>query len=503
MRYIVVVLFFLTAAACQSPEDQGHSHGETGDHSHDNEGKPSVDYTVWTDQTELFVEFPVLVVGETSRFAAHFTLLEGHKAVREGSLTVSLMKGEKGIRNKADAPSSPGIFGVGLQPKEPGIYQLIFELQTPVFSDRITLNNIQVFATPEEAAATLSSSEEEGGISFLKEQAWKMEFQTASVQTQKVYQTLSTSGVWKVAPSDYQTLVAPASGRVNFSAGIWTIGSAVKKGQVLMTVTSAGLTSNNLDAEIEKARVDLQQATAEYERKKELYQSKIVPKAALEQSEQKYLLAKTQYETLSEGYNGVGKQITSPENGFIKSIFVNNGAFADQGAALAVVTSHKSSLLEFGISPAHVSELQHIQNIWYQPAPGTWSNTRDSGGKIVSIGKEVEPNRPLIPILVEVKEDVLMPEGGFTEIQLAIGVGEELPTVPVSALLEDYGNYSVIVQRSGETFERRNVVVGQRNGSEAAILHGLAAGEMVVTKGAYQVKMAAMSGQAPAHGHEH
>jgi CTP-dependent riboflavin kinase len=38
---------------------------------------------------------------------------------------------------------------------------------------------------------------------------------------------------------------------------------------------------------------------------------------------------------------------------------------------------------------------------------------------------------------------------------------------------------------------------------EVEILSGLAEGEMVVSIGAYQVKMASMSGQAPAHGHEH
>jgi cobalt-zinc-cadmium efflux system membrane fusion protein len=34
-------------------------------------------------------------------------------------------------------------------------------------------------------------------------------------------------------------------------------------------------------------------------------------------------------------------------------------------------------------------------------------------------------------------------------------------------------------------------------------LSGLKLGEVVVTKGAYQVKMASMSGQVPAHGHSH
>ncbi|UII31456.1 efflux RND transporter periplasmic adaptor subunit [Fulvivirga ulvae] len=503
MRYIIVLLL-LMVFSCQSTEDHGHPHDEEGGHSHASDGKPTVDFTVWTDQTELFVEFPALVVGEASRFAAHFTMLNGHQPVREGSVTVSLIKGDKGIRHSVDAPSSPGIFGPSLQPKEAGTYQLVFDLKTPAYSDRIVLNDIPVFASVEEAEKALSSEEENGNaITFLKEQAWKMEFQTAHVVKKEVYQTIPTSGIWKVAPADYQTLVAPASGRVNFSSGVLTEGSSVKKGQVLMTISSAGLTSNNLSAEIQKAKAEYKQAKSEYERKKELYESKIVPKAEFEQVEQKYLVAKTNYETLSSGYSSGGKQIIAPMSGFIKSIQAVNGGFANQGDALVTVTSHKSSLLEVQVSPSYSMELQNIQNIWYQPGTGKWSNLKANGGKILSVGKEVEASQPLISVFAEVNEGVEMPEGSFTEAQLAVGTAIEGLVVPISCLMEDYGNYSVIVQLTGESFERRNVTLGKRNGSEVEIINGLSLGEVVVTKGAYQVKMASMSGQAPAHGHAH
>jgi cobalt-zinc-cadmium efflux system membrane fusion protein len=65
-------------ASCQSAEEHGHAHDAHGGHINESEEMPTVDYTVWTDKTELFVEFPVLIVGNTSRFAAHFTVLEKH-----------------------------------------------------------------------------------------------------------------------------------------------------------------------------------------------------------------------------------------------------------------------------------------------------------------------------------------------------------------------------------------------------------------------------------------
>lgn len=366
------------------------------------------------------------------------------------------------------------------------------------------MKDIAVFATAEEAEKALGGeAENENAITFLKEQAWKMEFETTPVVKKEVYQTISTSGVWKVAPSDQQTLVAPATGRVNFSSGILTEGSAVKKGQLLMTISSTGLTSNNLSAEIQKAKANYEQAKSEYERKKALYESKIVPKSEFEQVEQKYQLAKTNYETLSSGYSGGGKPITAPMDGFIKSIQAVNGGFANQGDALVTVTSQTTSLLEVKLSPKYSTALQNIQNLWYQPKQGSWSSLNEKGGKILSVSRVVEADQPLISVFAAVNEEVEMPVGSFTEAQLAVGNGTEGIVVPITALMENYGNYSVIVQLSGESFERRNVTIGQRNGGEVEIIKGLSLGEIVVTKGAYQVKMASMSGQAPAHGHSH
>ncbi|WP_332911866.1 hypothetical protein [Algoriphagus boritolerans] len=251
------------------------------------------------------------------------------------SVTVNLIKGDKGIRSTADAPSSQGIFTPTLQPKEAGEYRLVFELKTPDYSDRIEVGNVQVFASVEDAVQGVPvAAENANAISFLKEQAWKMDFQTAPVMEKEILDIIPTSGVWKVAPSDYQTLIAPASGSVSFAKGMLTEGSPVRKGQVLMTVSGAGLTTGNLDTEIQKAKAEFEQAQSEYLRKKELFEAKIVPKAEFERVEQRYMIAKANFETLSSGYTGSGKQIISPIDGYIKSIQAQNGQFVNQGAAL-------------------------------------------------------------------------------------------------------------------------------------------------------------------------
>jgi len=489
------------AATCKQNNEDAHAHNPDG--SHVGEEIPRMDYTIWTDQTELFVEFPALIVGQPSKFAAHFTVMDNHLPVREGSVTVSLIKGGEGIRATAESPSSPGIFSPVIQPKEAGVHQLVFDLSTPQYKDKIVIKEVIVYATLEEANKALGNASEDGSISFLKEQAWKIEFQTAPVIKGEIFDVISTSGVWQPAQGSVKTLVATANGTVNFATTNLTEGTEVKKGQLLMNVSSQGLASNNLSTEIAKAKANYDQATSEYKRKKELYESKIIPKSEFEKVESNYSIAKAQYLSLASGVSGGSKQIRVPFDGFIRSVNVANGDYAEQGTVLISIATEKSKLLKSQIAPSYGVTMQNIKNVWYQTEQGNWKSISDSEGEILSISKDVERESPLISVYAKVNDAINLPDGSLTQVQIAMGTGEQGTLVPESALLEDYGNYSVMVQLSGESFERRPISIGKRNGKNVEVLKGLQVGEVVVTEGAYQVKMASMSGSTPAHGHEH
>jgi RND family efflux transporter MFP subunit len=258
-----------------------------------------------------------------------------------------------------------------------------------------------------------------------------------------------------------------------------------------------------LSTEIANARANYEQAKSEYERKKELYNSKIIPKAEFEKVERNFSIAKSNYQSLASGVSGGSKQIRAPFDGFIKSIMVSNGDYVEQGVGLVSVGTHQSKVLRTQLAPNYGLTMENVQGIWYQTKDGQWKNVTDAEGSILSIGKDVERENPLISVFAQVNADVDMPEGSLTQVQIAMGSATQNTMIPANALLEDYGSYSVIVQLSGESFERRPVKIGKRNGENVEILQGLEVGEVVVTTGAYQVKIASMSGSTPAHGHEH
>jgi len=66
--------------------------------------------------------------------------------------------------------------------------------------------------------------------------------------------------------------------------------------------------------------------------------------------------------------------------------------------------------------------------------------------------------------------------------------------------VEEDGRPIAFVQVGGETFQKRDLALGIRDGNWVQVLSGIAEGERVVTKGAYAVRLASVSSAIPAHG---
>ncbi|TCP25855.1 RND family efflux transporter MFP subunit [Tenacibaculum skagerrakense] len=464
---------------------------------------PTKSETIWTNNTELFVEFPALVINEPSKFTAHFTKLEKHRPITEGKVTVNLLKkGTIVATHTVSAPSSPGIFTPIITPKSQGNFQLVFNLETPEYKDQIIIEDVIVYNSKAIAIEALGTGDETGGISFLKEQAWKMGFQTNPVVKKEVYETITTFGIWEAAPTDVQTLVASTNGKISYSKSI-TEGTYLKKGETILTISSQDFTANNLSVEVQNARAILQQSETNYNRKKELFESKIIAKSDFEQVERDYKIARENYQNLAKGYSSKGKIIKAPFNGYIQSLTVKNGTYVSEGDVLFSITDSKSSLLKIQVSPNYFKELQDIKDISYKTDANNWSNIKSTEGEVLSVDKTISKEKPMLHIYTKINDVVNMPIGSVTPVIVSIGKSKKGLMIPTAALLEDYGNYTVIVQSSGESFEKRQVTIGKQNGNETEILSGLRIGEYVVSKGAYQVKTASMSGEAPAHGHAH
>src|SRR5687768_6029265 len=269
MNKIILTILIALLASCQ----QSNTSDEHG-HAHEAES-PALTYTLYSDKTELFVEFQPLVVGQSSAFAAHFTKLgETFTALEEGTVTLSLIVDQRGIRQTSKQPSSPGIFRLSLKPTTPGTGSLIFDMKTRDYTDKIVIDSVTVFPNEEAAREAPVQDGPAGGITFLKEQAWKIEFANEEVHTQPFHEVIKVSGQLNARPSDEQVVTAKSNGVVRWNDAI-VPGATVAQGQRLFVLASGNVSPGNIESLHREAKVNLEKAEADYKRVQPLLAVKI------------------------------------------------------------------------------------------------------------------------------------------------------------------------------------------------------------------------------------
>src|SRR5690606_26177786 len=103
----------------------------------------------------------------------------------------------------ADQPEVPGIFRLRLTPGHTGTVDLVFHIRTPDYADTIRIPDIRVYPDlagawndPGRTAAPAAAEE----VTFLKEQAWKMEFANVPAVIAPFANVIRTSGQIEAAP---------------------------------------------------------------------------------------------------------------------------------------------------------------------------------------------------------------------------------------------------------------------------------------------------------------
>ena len=503
---LAALCYLLVACNSNSPEAEAdHAHDAEGNHLVESALEPLA-YTLYTSKTELFVEFKPLVVGTESRFAAHFTALgDLFKAIGKGTIKLSLVGENASQSITATEPEVPGIFRLRMTPEKAGNYQLVFDIQTPAYTDQIIIENIKVY--PDEKTAIAQQPAASGGndITYLKEQAWKVEFANAPAQIEPFSEVIRTGGQILAAPGDEAVVSTQISGVVSFTGKNFVPGSSIPAGMSLFTVKSNEVVQSNLGAEVTKAETDLATAKKNFERASELIKDKIISEREFLEAQLRYENAQTQLKavSVSRNFNQNRQRISAPMGGFLKNILVENGQFVSAGQALATISKNKKLLLRADVSQRYFSKLAAITAANFKTTDSEQVfNTRQLNGRVLSFGKTAEANSPFVPFTFEIDNVGNFIPGSVVEVFLQASSQPAL-VVPVTALLEEQGVFYVYVQTEGESFQKREVKIGAADGLRVQILSGIAEGERVVTKGAYQIKLSTASGTLPAHGHEH
>ena len=355
--------------------------------------------TLWTDSTELFMEHPALVVGDTALvFAAHLTDLTDFAPLTAGRVTFRFVPREGGapVTVVQEAPRRPGIYGPRPRFAAPGTYDLTILVDGPQARDSIGVPGLRVYAKAEDAPR-----EEEGGdagISFLKEQQWKTAgFRTAFAAGGTVAASFEASGTIEPAAGRHAVVTAPIAGLVDAASVVSSPapGQRVAKGQILAYLTpSLGESGNALAT----ARAELREAQDEHERARRLVAAEAAPQRRLHEAEIRLTAAREALAGFGGASGGAGGRIAvrSPIAGVVASRSISPGGHVDAGAPLFTVVDPSVVWLTVNVPAANASRVGRSGGASFQLEGDA---RRFEARRTVSVGSVIDSLSRTVPVI--------------------------------------------------------------------------------------------------------
>lgn len=501
-----------------------HGGGTEAEHDHAPHAPPELpgqSVTVWAERVELFMEYRPLIVGKDSAFAAHVTEMPTFKAVTAGkaTLTVKLADGTM-LTGTADAPSNPGIFRPKLTPAKAGRCTMSMRVESPQVTHAFEVGPCEIFADEAAARAALPDEPEPPGrIAFLKEQQWKTDFATVAVAERDLQDGVRASAEIRPVAGREARLAAPAAGRVSLAEPVPLLGMPVTKGQVLATIAPrvGGMGDRaTLEADVAAAQAELEAARSALARADRLVADQAAPAKTAEEARTRVQVAearasgtKGRLAQFAAGASGGGGgrvfQVRSPIDGTLVSVDAGSGESVEEGQSLFRVVDMQRVWLVANVFEPDLPRVEGARAAWFSidgyAAPFTID---DTNGKLVTIGRVIDPRTRTTPVIFEVDNTAgRLRIGNFAKAVIATGAPRKALAVPEGAIVDDAGKSVVYVMIEGESFERRPVRLGIRTNGWVEVLDGIATGDHVVVKGAYEIKLQSSAGSVPAHGHVH
>jgi membrane fusion protein, heavy metal efflux system len=505
---------------------RGHDHGPD-DHGHPGEDEAApVEVTVWTDQTELFAEYPALVVGAESPVAAHLTLLEGFRPLEVGEVAVIVTQADGTVvRSPGVAPLRAGLFRPAITPTAAGACQLRVVVAAPGGTvEEIDAGACHVHAdrAAAEAAAVPAPA---GRLTYLKEAQWTSPFATTPAAPRDMQDGIRAAGEIRPVAGRHAAVTAPAAGRVLVAREALVPGARVTAGQVLATLAPrlAGADRASLVAEVTAAEAELAAADGALARARRLLAEGAGSARAVEEAQARAEVARArlggargrlgQYQAGLAGTGRGSVPVRAPLAGTLVAVEVASGQVVEEGAPLFEVMDLETVWV---VARLFEHDLPGFDARAAAPAAGgPVARVRVPGrddeleivpphGGLVTVGRVIDDRTRTVPVIFELADPAgRLRIGQSVEVVIATGPPRSALAIPEAAVLDDAGRPVVFVMVTGESFERRVVRTGVRSGGWIEILAGVDAGERVVSEGAYDVKLAGSGGGIPEHGHAH
>jgi RND family efflux transporter MFP subunit len=508
----LAALISLAGCGGGAPADDHHAPGDPGEPGHhDGEAAEAArtSATHYSDGTEMFVEYPVLVAGKQATFAAHMSWMDSFKAVNEGRLAVELIGADGTQRTTAAVSNTPGIFRPEMTPGKPGTYRLVMRLDARGRTFVHDLGPVRVHPTQEAANKATPAEAETGAIGFTKEVQWQIPFATVPAAVTQLEDTMPVTIDVRLAPEAEAVVAAPVAGIVR-TASVPVPGGGVRRGQTLASISAqlgGGEDVASLDLAIARGRIEAEAARREVARMNSLYRAEAVPQRRLQDAQTALRLAQAEVSAATRrkaslAGGGPGVPLVSPISGRILSSSLVRGASVAAGDELMRIGDLSRLWLVAHVPESQAARVVSPTGLDLTRGGGTVTYNNGGAVRLVSAGGFVDPRTRTMDVIFATGLSGLSP-GQRLQGRLRTGFARSALAVPASAVIDEGGQTVVYVQVEGEAFERRPVTTGLRSGALIAVTGDLKPGERVVSVGAAAVRAAGQSPAAFGEGHAH
>jgi len=337
-------------------------------------------------------------------------------------------------------------------------------------------------------------------IIFTRQQAETAGLRTETVSLSSFSQVIKTSGQVQNPQGDEVTIVATSNGIVSFANPSIVDGLAVRQGEAIVTISARNIQDGDPAA---KAKIEFETAEREYRRAEGLVADRIISQKDFNEAKLRYETAKNVYQAQAANMTANGVRVTTPIGGYIKNRLVSQGEYVSIGQPIVTISQNRKLQLRAEVSERYFRLLPSITGANFKLSYGDdVYKLSDLNGRLLSYGKASDQVSFYVPVTFEFDNVGEVMPGSFVEVYLLGSSINNVIAIPRTSLTEEQGIYFVYLQLGAEEYKKQEVAIGQDDGSRVQIVTGLKPGDKVVTRGVYQVKLAATSSVMP-EGHSH
>jgi len=320
-----------------------------------------------------------------------------------------------------------------------------------------------------------------------EETAALVQVKTAVATIQPFAEVVSSIGTVSARSGHIASLSAPAPARI---ATVYVSqGQSVRAGAPLVAFEQAPFV-----AAAQSADAALTAAQRNYERARRLVDAGISPSKDADQAATE--LAQARAAAAVARRSAQLATLRSPISGVVTRLNAPLGGSVDVSQPIVEVADLTALDIIFNVSPTDAARI----------APGA-SVTLSAGesakgeplgvGHVVDVGGAVDSATRTVAVRAQAPPTARPLRIGETIFgQIATAVQPRAIVVPVAALVPEGDGFNVFVVTTGNIARARKVTVGRRTATSAEITSGLAAGETVVTEGAYGLEDSVKVSQA-------